>query len=520
MPKTALGPLLPLVLLGLLSACAIAPPANHPADPVVKAEASGSASAAKDSRSPLGLDYSPEARCSDNNLTWLGSERPHACQPQPGQACGASLNTCPARCQQCYDDDLGFIRRNLKVDTITIYQPNYYILKAAQRLQMKVVVGLMNDAVLGLAMPDTRTDCAVGGKPLYLCGSNYASAVIDGACIDTVGGDPFAPCVSRCAIRSDPARDCVKGDCSCAADSDCKGGSNRCLRGAYVAPLDNAATGEFLRDGTVVAIQLGNEFFKQCQIPQVPGQNQPCCGRSANGACRAWTINRQVYSTAARTLRQALDRRGLQHVKIAVGLVGKQGVDFCRGGAPPPGIDYISAHAYCDRVADVPPRWDVIDGVRCWQQAHDEYFAADQKACGAARTYLGESGFNSGCPSMANHDTLLKAERDYIGAMLAAQPQCRGTSDPAAPLPSFLFEFADTGPREGCLSGCSDRKRCYPSCCCKHRCSATAICAPECPSCFGNGYFGLFHTPGYRTAGFPPEPKFDPMPSLLCPVPQ
>lgn len=514
MLKILVGSMAALVLLGLLPGCTTA---QRPAALSPSADTSGAVF--QDTQSPIGIDYGPEARCSDNNPTWLASQRPRSCQPQLGQTCGGSLNTCPAKCQHCYDDDLALIQRDLGVNTITIYQPNYYILKAAQRLKLKVIVGLMNDAVLGLAMPDTQTNCSDGSAPLYLCGNKYASAVIDGACIDTAGGDPFAPCASHCAIRSDPARDCIHQDCRCDADSECKGVSNRCLRGAYVAPLNRPATGEFLRDGTVIAIQLGNEFFGQCQIPEVPGQNQPCCGHNRKtGMCRAWTVNEQVYSTAALTLRRALDSRGLDNIKISAGLVEKQGAEFCRDGAPPPGIDYIAAHPYCDYLAEVPPRWAVASGAECWEQARNGYFAVDQKACGAARTYIGETGFNTGCPSMTNRDIMLKAERDFIAAMVAAQPACSGQPNPAAPFPSFLFEFADTGPAEGCLSGCGDPLRCNPSCCCRHRCSGGAICAPDCPSCFGNGYFGLYRTPDYRTVGFPPQPKFNPMPSLLCPV--
>jgi hypothetical protein len=44
------------------------------------------------------------------------------------------------------------------------------------------------------------------------------------------------------------------------------------------------------------------------------------------------------------------------------------------------------------------------------------------------------------------------------------------------------------------------------------------MCAAECPRCIGNGYFGLFHAADYGTEGFPPQPKFNPMPSLLCPA--
>jgi hypothetical protein len=151
-------------------------------------------------------------------------------------------------------------------------------------------------------------------------------------------------------------------------------------------------------------------------------------------------------------------------------------------------------------------------------QARDEQFAIDRKACGAEHTYIGETGYNTGCPSMANGESRLNAERDFVAAMLGDEPACSGKPDAAAPMPNFLFEFADSGPTSGCISGCGDPARCNPRCCCKHQCSDNAICAPGCPSCFGNGYFGLYRTPGYATAGFPPEPKFEPMPSLLCPA--
>jgi hypothetical protein len=472
--------------------------------------------------SPLGIDYAPETRCSDNDPQWLSGERPRACDPQLGEsACGADngLAACPARCEKCYDDDLAFIQRELKVNAVTIYAPNYYILKAARRHGMKVVVGLYNDSVLGLATPTNQSNCSYGGVALYLCGSDYASALIEGGCIDTAGGDPFAPCANRCAIRSDPARDCVKHDCSCETDAQCKGSGNECLAGSYIDPLNNPATGEFLRDGTVIAIQLGNEFFDQCQIPEIPGQNQPCCAHAkATGECRAWTVNRQVYSTAAQTLRRALNRRGLSRVKISVALVERQGVDFCRDGKPPPGIDYIAAHPYCDFVADVPPNWTKATGAECWQQVRDEEFAVDAKACGASHTYIGEAGYNSGCPLMTDGSSKLNAERDFIAAMLNDEPECNGKTN-AAPMPNFLFEFGDTCPPGGCISGCGDPQQCNPKCCCRHQCGDGAVCAPNCPSCLGNGYFGVYRTPGYATIGFPPEPKFNPPPSLMCPGP-
>jgi hypothetical protein len=468
--------------------------------------------------SPIGIDYAPETRCSDNNPDWLSAQRPVACNPQLGvHGCGDTLNTCPARCDQCYSDDLSLIRRELKVNTITIYAPNYHILKAAQRLGMKVILGLYNDAVLGLAMPASQANCSSGGTALYLCGSKYASALIDGACSDRSGGDPFALCVSRCSIRSDPARDCKNGDCSCNSDAECLGAANQCRRGAHIAPLNNSLSGEFLRDGTVAVIQLGNEFMGQCQIPEVPGQHQPCCDRDRTGKCRAWIVNRQVISTAAQTLRRALDQRGLNKIKISYGLSDGSETEFCRDGAPPPGIDYVAAHPYCDWVAEMPPNWTTLKGAECWQQVRDD-LAKVEKACGAAHTYIGETGYNSGCPLESKSDSRLKAEREFVQAMLSDQRACKGQTDGTDAIPNFLFEFGDACPPAGCITGCGDPAQCNYDCCCKHKCSGAKKCAAGCPSCLGNGYFGLYHTPHYSTAGFPPEPKFDPTPSLLCPA--
>ena len=468
--------------------------------------------------SPLGLDYAPETRCSDNTPDWSGHHRPSPCNPQPGTPCGDSLSTCPARCQQCYDDDLSFIQRDLKVNAITIYRPNYYILKAAHRLGMKVMVGLLDDTVLGLASPASQAQCTEGGSPLYLCGSKYAAGLLDGACIDTIGGDPFKKCVSHCAVRSDPKADCKNGDCSCTSDSDCLGPSNECRKGAYLAPLDSPVTGEFLRNGTVIGIQMGNEIFQGCQIPEVPGRHQRCCAYTNTGRCYAWTVNREVMSGAAQTMRAELDRRGLKNTRISVALVEEQGLKFCQNGAPPPGVDYIATHAYCDFIANLPPYWSTTDGTECWKQAREQEFAVDQKACGATHTYIGETGFNTGCPLTADQPRMLKAEDDFVAAMLKAEPACNGKTNPT-PFPDFLFEFGDVCPPQGCLAGCGDPARCNPACCCsQHKCSDTMRCDAGCPACVGNGYFGLFHTPNYGTSGFPPEPKLDPMPSLMCPV--
>jgi hypothetical protein len=102
--------------------------------------------------------------------------------------------------------------------------------------------------------------------------------------------------------------------------------------------------------------------------------------------------------------------------------------------------------------------------------------------------------------------------------MLGSEPACNGKPNPTAPIPNFLFEFVDVCPPGGCLAGCGDPHRCSYNCCCEHNCSATEMCAAECPRCIGNGYFGLFHAADYGTEGFPPQPKFNPMPSLLCPA--
>jgi hypothetical protein len=383
---------------------------------------------------------------------------------------------------------------------------------------MKVVVGVLNDSVLSLATAAGRKDCTYAATPLYFCGVQYAGALIDGACIDTAGGDPFKLCVSHCSLRSNPAADCVNGDCSCRADLECKGKSNRCLSGAYLPPMNNRASGEFLGDGTVIGIQLGNEFFNACETTHIPGLHQPCCSHNKEtGECNAWTVTRDVISAAARNLRRALNSRGLSKVKISVNLVQEQGPAFCRDGIPPPGVDYIATHSYCDFVAEMPPRWTTLSGAECWNLARNREFTIDQKACGASRTYIGETGYNTGCP-MVKKASLLRGEEDFVDAMLRAQPACNGRANPTAPFPNFLFEYVDVCPAEGCLAGCGDPNRCSYNCCCKHVCSDTEMCAADCPRCIGNGYFGLFHAPDYGTEGFPPEPKFDPMPSLVCPA--
>jgi len=91
----------------------------------------------------MGIDYDPEARCSTNNWT---TDFPVACSPQVAFTCpptGKTLDNCPTMCQSCYDSDLDTIKNMLSVDTITIYQPNYYILTAAENEGVKAILGLL-----------------------------------------------------------------------------------------------------------------------------------------------------------------------------------------------------------------------------------------------------------------------------------------------------------------------------------------------------------------------------------------
>src|SRR3990172_5756173 len=94
------------------------------------------------------------------------------------------LSNCPICCQQCYDSDFATLK-SLGLGAITIYQPNIYILTAAQNAGIKVILGTFNDAIPSLAMSDSETDCTYGGTPLLLCGSKYADALLDVACIDS-----------------------------------------------------------------------------------------------------------------------------------------------------------------------------------------------------------------------------------------------------------------------------------------------------------------------------------------------
>ena len=378
----------------------------------------------------VGIDYTPEARCSDNNWS---TTTPVACNPQLRFTCnpsGKNLSNCPTRCQQCYDTDLRKLKTSLSPAAITVYQPNYYILHSASNLHLKVVQGLFNDAIQGLAASDTSTSCEFAGAPLAFCGTKYAKALIDGACFDT---SPWK--VNKFCDKP----------------------------GAYVEGLK-----KFLTNGTIIAIQLGNEPL----------------GVTANGQ----TITAAMVSTAAQNLRTVLDADNFSNIPIVVSLVEGQEQTFCQSGAPPAGVDYIAAHPYCNYVASVPPSWP-NDGADCWTQVQTEFTTISQVYCGAANTYIGETGYNTGCPNSPKvpANTVTEEQNFISGLMTTTCAQ----SSPSG-FPTFLFAYTDVCPAGGCAPGCSD-----------------AGLPIE-----GNGYFGIFHTKNYMTKG-PLVEKFAP-PSLSC----
>jgi hypothetical protein len=98
------------------------------------------------------------------------------------------LSLCPTTCQACYVSDLTNLQSTLSTSEITAYQPNYYILTAADQLHIKVLQGLFNDAIPSLAAWSTATNCTYAGAAIALCGAKYADAILDGACGTTTHG--------------------------------------------------------------------------------------------------------------------------------------------------------------------------------------------------------------------------------------------------------------------------------------------------------------------------------------------
>lgn len=387
----------------------------------------------------VGIDYTPEARCSDNN--WA-TANPTACNPQVSFTCpnGNPLSLCPTACQTCYDSDLANLKESLSTSIITSYQPNYYILRTAKRLDIKVLQGLYNDAIPSLAALDSATNCVFAGAPIALCGSRYADAILDGACGTATPWDP----------------------------------EEFCSGGPYIEPLNfpKGSAGKFIDDRTIIAIQLGNEAL----------------GTEVKVNDQTVMVTAQMISAAAQTLRKALDKRGFTKLPIVVSLVLGQEQTFCSEGAPPAGVDYIAAHPYCNFVSAVPPSWP-YDGSQCWRQVQSLFSTISQKYCGAARTFIGETGYNTGCPNSVNVPPMtISAEQRFIQDLQTST--CSG--DSASGFPTFLFAYSDVCPSTGCLAGCKD---------------------PGLPN-VGNGYFGIFYTEDYLTEG-PAVAKFTP-PSLAC----
>ncbi len=386
--------------------------------------------------SGINLDYAPEGRCSDDNWS---TTTPVACNPQLSFTTCTSgvLSSCEQNCQACFNSDLSTMK-SLNVGTITIYQPNYYILTAAQNAGIKVVLGLYDDSVIGLAGCTVGSNCTYGGSQFPYSGTSYANAMFNGACGNITPWAPANFCESS-TNNNDPT---------------------------YVAAL-NSSSGQFLQNGTVVGIQLGNEIL---------------------GTDSAATI-----SMAAQNLRTALNAAGFGNIKIIVSLIEGQAAQFCTSSAPPAGVDYIADHVYCSvgssgGVASTPPVWPTGNdpAQTCWTQVQS-VFATDQASCGAANVFLGETGYNTGCPSVYGQQQVGNGQ-SFINDLVSATCQSQ-VSGPVAP---FLFEFGDVCPSGGCLAGCPNEPL------------------------EGNGYFGMYFTQGYETKGTL-TPKFSSIPSLTCP---
>lgn len=414
----------------------------------------------------IGLDYDPEVRCSDDN--WK-TATPAACNPQLSFGpCPATkdplknLSNCPERCQTCFDNDLKFMTTQLGVTSITLYAPNYYVLKAAQGLGMKVILGTFDDTVLALATPDSgMATCTYAGAPA-LCGPSAAGSLFDGACGATTPWDPKQFCENHCRSGST----CKNSDCSCQNDQDCGGVKGACTFVSYITAFK-----EFFDDGTVIGVQLGNEILSA----QVDGKN----------------LSKQQILDAAHVMRTALDQRGYNSVPIIISLIAGREKELCVNGAPPANVDRIASHPYCNNVASVPPSWPLESGKTadeaagaCADQVLTIYNDEAVAACGAGNTFIGETGYNTGCPMAAGESNHLAVAEQFFEKIVAKT--C------ASDITLFLFDYADACPESGCLPGCDGEPK------------------------EGNGYFGVYHTDMYDTKG-DLVPKFSPLPVFTCP---
>lgn len=402
----------------------------------------------------VGIDYDPEARCSTNNWS---TDFPVACSPQVGFTCpGSGMNTldnCPASCQTCYDSDLDTIKNTLSVDTITIYQPNYYILTAAKAKSVKVVLGLFNDTVAALASRHCSNDMST------MCATD-SDCTGGGTCTDDTTGCTYAGSTSVCGTAA--ADSLLNGACGSTtpwpAATFCESS------GAYITP--NA---DFLSDGTVIGIQVGNEVLSS---------EDP-------------TLTKDEVVNAAKVLKNAISSNSLTAIPMIVSLEVGNEQKFCESGAPPEGVDFIAAHPYCDFVASVPPSWPDESGNTakeaadmCWTQVKSLFIDNAVKYCGAGNTYIGETGYNTGCPGDSGESGHLAVTPHFIDDFVSWS--CTNNTG------SFLFAFVDACPMAGCKAGCD---------------STTEA---------GNGYFGLYHTDMYDTMGSLTA-KYSPIPTLTCP---
>ena len=413
----------------------------------------------------IGIDYDPSVRCSDQG-TVAGAV---ACMPQASFAdCGDptsedNLSGCPDRCLNCFDTDLQNIQSQLGVTELTVYQPNYYIAKAAQQNSLKIILGTCDDFITALAAPSGQETCTICGSP-SLCGSDAAESLINGSCRGTTPWDPTQFCEAKCKSGFP----CTNGDCSCTGDSQCGGTSGSCdLRGYYPAFKD------YLSDGTVLGIQLGNEVLSA----SVDGQ----------------PLTKAQVLAAAKVLRDTLNSstNNLSNIPIIVSLQVGNEQHFCENGLPPANVDKIAAHPYCNDVASVPPMWPLESGNSndtaaedCASQVWQLFQDNAQKYCGADKVFIGETGYNTGCPGVGAETTHLAVAPLFVDKILGKACTME--------VPLFLFEYADVCPAGGCLPGC-----------------------PSQPN-LGNGYFGIYHTDAYGTKGGV-SLKYASTPSLQCP---
>ncbi len=104
--------------------------------------------------------------------------------------------------------------------------------------------------------------------------------------------------------------------------------------------------------------------------------------------------------------------------------------------------------------------------------------------CGADHVFIGETGYNTGCPGSADESTHLSVAESFFPEMISLA--CQNN------IPLFFFDYVDACPAGGCLPGC-----------------------PGAPN-VGNGYFGIYHTNNYLTKGNLTL-KYSAVPNLSCP---